>query len=319
MTSRLKSDSGFALILTLVITALMVAVVVEMIHQVYVDTSHSRGFRDGQQASILAESGVEGVVKLMSSFLSASQTTSLSDAWAKPIKLDDEAGSLTIMITEESAKININDLVYLQTGTYNPLVQNALLRLGKLLTPQLPETIWPSVADWISPVGITHPGGAGSSYYSALNPPYKARNGPLLTLTELTLVRGVPPEMPRILRPYLRTFSDVVPTMASTVNINTAPKEVLQALDSSIDARTAERIVQQRSIKAFDSPGDFNARVPGTGQSLVGRISYKGTIFRITSVATVKDSIRTVEAVVRMGTPQLSNKIPTGFLSWQEY
>ena len=61
MMGRLKNESGFALILTLVVTALMVAVVVEMIHQVYVDTSISRGFRDRQQASVLAESGVMAV------------------------------------------------------------------------------------------------------------------------------------------------------------------------------------------------------------------------------------------------------------------
>lgn len=51
---------GFALVLTLVVTALMVAVAVELVHQVYVDTSLTRAFRDGQQASILAESGIEG-------------------------------------------------------------------------------------------------------------------------------------------------------------------------------------------------------------------------------------------------------------------
>lgn len=318
MMTRLKNESGFALILTLVVTALMVAVVVEMIHQVYVDTSLSRGFRDGQQASILAESGVEGVVKLMPVFLPASAiTTSLSDAWAKPIKLDDEAGSLTVTITEESGKININGLVMATSGIYNDSTQKALLRLGTLLIPQLPESIWPAVADWISPVGITHPGGAGLSYYGALNPPYKARNAPLMTLTELSLVKGVTPEIPMKLRPYLTTFSDLRPI--SQVNINTAPKEVLQALDS-IDARTAERIMEKRSTKAFEGIGDVNNRVPGTLPGLGGgMICFKGTIFRITSVATVKDTIRTVEAVVRLGTTTQTNNIPTGFLSWQEY
>jgi general secretion pathway protein K len=320
MIARLKNESGFALILTLVVTALMVAVVVEMIHQVYVDTSLSRGFRDGQQASILAESGVEGVVKLMPSFISANPTTSLSDVWAKPIKLDDEAGSLTVTITEESGKININDLVD-PIGTDNVDTKNALSRLGKFLTPQLPETIWPPVADWIRPPGSATHSGVAPSYYGAHNPPYKARNAPLLTLTELSLIKGISPDIPRKLTPYLRTFSESVSTIRSKVNINTAPKEVLQALDNVIDARTAETIIEKRNIKAFDGIGDVNARVPETGQSqnLVNVISVKGNVFRITAVATVKDSIRTVEAVVQPGTAGLSNTIPIGFLSWQEY
>ncbi len=320
MMARLKNESGFALILTLVITALMVAVLVEMIHQVYVDTSLSRGFRDGQQASILAESGVEGTVKLMSVFFPPTAiATSLSDVWAKPIKLDDESGSLAVTITEESGKININDLVR-PDGTYNVDTQNALLRLGTILVPQLPGYIWPAVADWISPPGsTTHPGGAGPSYYGALNPPYKARNAPLLTLTEMSLVKGVAPEISRRLSPYLRTFSEFNPTIPSLVNINTAPREVLQALDSNIDVRTAERIIEQRNIKAFGSIGDVYARVPGMSPGLGKVFGVKGNIYRITSVATVKDSIRTVEAVVRVGTPALSYRIPTGFLSWQEY
>jgi hypothetical protein len=46
---------------------------------------------------------------------------------------------------------------------------------------------------------------------------------------------------------------------------------------------------------------------------LVGKISVKGNLFRIVSVAKVKDSARTVETVVRLsgGSPE--------YLSWQEY
>ena len=108
MTRRLQDRSGFALVLTLVVTALMVAVVVEMIHQVYVDVSLSRGFRDGQQASLLAESGAEIGAKWLQKFLSTQNYTSLSDKWAEPIKLDDELGSIVITISEESGKINLN-------------------------------------------------------------------------------------------------------------------------------------------------------------------------------------------------------------------
>lgn len=304
MTGRLKNESGFALILTLVITALMVAVVVEMIHQVYVDTSISRGFRDGQQASVLAESGVIAVNKALSQNI---DPTLLASFLAKP--LNDEVGTLEIKITEESGKINVNDLVA-QNGTYNDATQKALLRLGTILVPQLPESIWPAIADWIGPVGVTHSGGVGPSYYGTRNPPYKARNDKLLTLTELSLVMGVSPEIPRKLTPYLRTFSESIPSIPSQININTAPKEVLQALDSSIDARTAERIMEQRRIKAFEGIGDVNVRVPGTGPGLGGMICFKSNVFRITSVARVKDSVRTVEAVVRL---------PGSILSWQEY
>ncbi|MGB9082253.1 MAG: type II secretion system minor pseudopilin GspK [Desulfuromonadaceae bacterium] len=304
MTGRLKNESGFALILTLVVTALMVAVVIEMIHQVYVDTSLSRGFRDGQQASILAESGVTGAAALLNVGLANQTYTSLSDRWATPLKLEDEAGSLEITISEESSKININDLLI------QPKTLEALQRLGTRL--QLPGEIWSAVADWVDSDDLPRSGGAESSYYSTLKPPYKARNNKLLTLTELSLVRGVTPEVLGKLRPYLTTFSEEANSPLSRININTAPKEVLAALDELVDDRMAEQIIEERRLLPFKSPGELS-RVPGMDKiinNLTARITTKGNLFRITSVARVKDSVRTVEAVVR-----LSGEV----LSWQEY
>jgi general secretion pathway protein K len=312
MIWRLKNESGFALILTLVITALMVAVVVEMIHQVYVDTSLSRGFRDGQQASILAESGATGGAKLMQMGFSGRAYTSLSDPWATPIKLDDEVGSLEIAIVEESGKININGLVQ-PNGEYEPFTLAALQRLGIRL--KLDGNIWAAVGDWIDSNETPRTGGAETPYYKTLKPPYSARNGKLMTVTELTLIKGVTPELLGKLRPYLTIFSDQAGAPISTVNINTASKEVLAALDDRIDDRMAERILEERRLQPFKSTGELS-RVPGmdaVATGLVGKISVKGNLFKITSVARVKDSGRTVEAIVRLsgGAPE--------FLSWQEY
>ncbi|MBW4053963.1 MAG: type II secretion system minor pseudopilin GspK [Proteobacteria bacterium] len=310
MMGRLKNESGFALILTLVITALMVAIVVEMIHQVYVDTSISRGFRDGQQASILAASGVTGAAKLLQIGLTGRTYTSLSDSWAAPIKLDDDAGSLEITISDESGKININGLVQ-QNGEYEPFTLSVLKRLGTRL--QLPEEIWSSVADWIDTDDLPRSGGAETPYYRTLKPAYSARNSALMTLTELSLVKGITPDIVGQLRPYLTIFSNQAGSPLALVNINTAPKEVLEALDDRIDDRMAERIMEERRLQPFKSTGEL-ARVPGMETiigNLLAHITVKGDIFKITAVARVKDTARTVEAVARLsgGT----------FLSWQEY
>ncbi|HIJ88784.1 MAG TPA: type II secretion system minor pseudopilin GspK [Desulfuromonadales bacterium] len=312
MNGKLKNESGFALILTLIVTALMVAVVVEMIHQVYVDTSLSRNFRDGQQASILAESGATGGAKLLQMMLADRSYTALSDRWATPLRLEDEAGSLLITVSEESGKININGLVQ-PNGEYEPFTLALLQRLGTRL--KLPADLWSAVADWIDSNDMPRSGGVESAYYRALKPPYSPRNGKLMTLIELSLVKGFTPEMPGTLQPYLTIFSDQAGSPQSTVNINTAPLEVLAALDDRIDSRMAERIVEERRLLPFKSTGELT-RIPGMdtiATGLVGKISVKGNLFRIVSVAKVKDSGRTVEAVVRLtgGPPEL--------LSWQEY
>ncbi len=310
MTGRLKNESGFALILTLVVTALMVAVVVEMIHQVYVDTSLSRGFRDGQQASILAESGAIGGAKLLQMTLSGRTFTALTDRWAAPLKLEDDAGSLEITVSEESGKIYINGLVQ-PNGTEEPFTLAALRRLGARL--KLQEDVWNAAADWIDSDDMPRSGGAETAYYRTLKPAYSASNHKFMTLTELSLVKGITPDLLGRLRPYLTIFSDQAGS--HLININTAPKEVLFALDSGIDDRMAERILERRRLTPFKTTGELS-QVPGMDSvvtGLIGKISVKGNLFKITSVARVKDSGRTVEAVVRLsgGAPE--------FLSWQEY
>ena len=307
MRKMLTDRSGFALILTLVITAMMVAVIVEMAHQVYVDMSLSRGFRDGQQASILAESGVTGGSKLLQMTLTGG-VVSLADLWATPLKLDDDTGSLVITISDESAKINLNDIVQ-PNGEYDTFTQGVLQRLGTRYT--VPTDVWGAEADWIDSNDIPRSGGAEISYYRTLKPPYSPRNDKLQTVMELSLIKGFTPAIVGKLQPFVTVYS--ARSGVNQININTAPKEVLAALDSRIDDRLAGRIIEERRIQPFKAIGELSGRVPGMetiGNSLIGRIDVKSSLFRITSVAKVKESVRTVEAVVRLSGEALS---------WQEY
>lgn len=306
----MRGEKGFALVLTLVVTALMVAVAAEMIHQVYVDTSLSRSFRDGQQASLLAESGVTSGTKLLQFALSSQDYTSLSDSWAKPFKLDDEVGSIEITASEESGKINLNGLVQ-ANGDYEPFTLAALKRLGQQL--QIPEDCWSALADWLDSNDLPRAGGAETAYYSSLKQPYSARNGQLATLSELTLVKGFTPEMVTKLLPFVTIYADMPGSPLLRVNINTAPKEVVAALDDRIDDRMVERILEERRLQPFKAPGELSRVDSQLVTALTGRIIFKGNIFRITSVAKVKDTARTVEAVVRM------TDTPPGILSWREY
>ena len=314
MTRLHKSgENGFALVLTLVVTALMVAVTAEMIHQVYVDTSLSRGFRDGQQASLLAESGISGGTKLLQTALSGQNYSALSDKWAAPFKLDDETGSIEITATEESGRIYINGLV-LPNGEFDPFTLAALKRLGKRL--QIPEECWNALADWLDSDELPRSGGAETSYYKSLNPskrPYSAHNAKLTTIAELSLVMGFTPEIVGKLQPFVTIYAEQPLAPLSKVNINTAPKEVVAALDERIDDRMAERILEERRLLPFKSPGELSRVDSQVSSLLAARVSVKGNVFRITSVARVKDTARTVETVVRLtgGSPE--------YLSWQEY
>lgn len=302
----MRGNKGFALVLTLVVTALMVAVTAELIHQVYVDTSLSRGFRDGQQASLLAESGITGGIKYLKfRFPAKDKYTILID----PLKQEDETGTIEIKVVEESSKINLNILAG-PNGVFDVDTQDALKRLGTRL--KIPGDVWNALADWLDSDDDARSGSAETLYYQTQKPPYRARNGQLRTVDELLLVKGFTPEIVARLKPFVTVNSDQ-PTQK--ININTAPAEVIAALSDSLtaDPSMVERIIAERRLNPFTESRKIS-QIPGGGvftPKLESMLIYKGTFFRITSQARVKDSARTVEAVVRLDDEK--------YFSWQEY
>jgi type II secretory pathway component PulK len=91
-------------------------------------------------------------------------------------------------LTDESGKLNLNSLL-LWDSTGNTGVQ-MLLAL-----PNMTDDIANAIMDWLDPDDTPRAGGAENDYYSGLNPPYQCKNGPLDSLEELLLVKGVTPQL----------------------------------------------------------------------------------------------------------------------------
>src|SRR5438445_7295197 len=54
-----------------------------------------------------------------------------------------------------------------------------------------PPEIAAAIMDWRDEGNAVSPGGAEAEYYLSLQPPYLPRNGPLQTVRELLMVRGI--------------------------------------------------------------------------------------------------------------------------------
>jgi type II secretory pathway component PulK len=94
-------------------------------------------------------------------------------------------------VIDEGGKLNINTMIALDpTGQ---LLHDALMQL-----PNMTEDIADAIVDWVDADDDARAAGAESSYYGSLNPPYMAKNGPLNSLDELLLVKGIR-EMPSLL------------------------------------------------------------------------------------------------------------------------
>jgi type II secretory pathway component PulK len=97
-------------------------------------------------------------------------------------------GNCQFGVIDESSKININAMMVLDpTGEK---LYNMLLQL-----PNMTADTANSIIDWVDTDTTPRQGGAESDYYSGLNPPYNCKNGPLDSIEELLLVKGVTPQL----------------------------------------------------------------------------------------------------------------------------
>lgn len=97
-------------------------------------------------------------------------------------------------LEDESSRLNLNALLALETQA-KALGQKDAARNLLLTLPNMTADIADAILDWMDTDSETREYGAESDYYSSLSPPYTAKNGPLDTVEELLLVRGVTPAL----------------------------------------------------------------------------------------------------------------------------
>jgi type II secretory pathway component PulK len=88
-------------------------------------------------------------------------------------------------VTDESAKLNLNALVALDPSA------NGIAYKTLMLLPNMTDDVAYAIIDWIDADDNTSPNGAEDSYYMSLSPSYHCKNGPLDSVEELLLVKGV--------------------------------------------------------------------------------------------------------------------------------
>lgn len=308
----MKGERGFALVITLIVTALLVALLVEFVNEVYVDTSQSHNFVASQQAGILAESGIAGGIKILKSsaiFRQGQKYSALTEPWAQPFSYDAGVGTVTISIEEESGKLDLNSATS-QTGTPKQFYVDVAKRL--LTKLQLSQDLYETLADWVDTDDMPRSNGAETNYYGTLKPPYQAHNDRLNTLEELALVKGFTPQVLNRLRPYVTVYGSVS-GIAARININTAPKELLLALDDKMmSGSLVDQILELRKTTPLKTLND----IPELGKlvQLEGNVVFSGSIYRIHAEGKVGESVGVAEAVVT----NVEDLKPL-ILYWREY
>jgi len=226
-----------------------------------------------------------------------------------------EEARCTVTILDESGLLNVNRLMG-PDGQIDRRSVDQFLRLIDLLNRQEKDDskrigygIVPGIIDWIdSDDEVTHlsfvqreNAGAEDSYYRLQPSRYPCRNRPLDTVDDLLGVKGITPEVLSRLGPFLTCVGD------GKINVNAAPKLVIESLSEQMDSALAQMILNQRRLGPFENPAQFRD-LPGMTdkiyRAIKDRIVVRPTerFYRVTSEASMADRKGAVEALLQRNT-----------------
>ncbi len=303
MRRRLRNDgeSGIALLVVLLAITLLTIVVIEFTESAQVETHLAFSARNALQANYLARSGVNvGEALVLVDAQIGGGGDSLQDVWARPFPpLPIGDGTVAFRVRDEARFLNVNDMI--SAGTLRTERVDVFRRLFTILG--VDPRVLTAIIDWIDRDEIPFPTpiGAEQSSYFALEPPVYVRNGPLLTLRELLLVRGVTPTILARLEGFVTVLP---PANELKVNVNTAPAEVLYALSPGTlgDPGVIDRLISTRETAPLTSMGEIKA-VTGLDEALGehgrGFVDFDSSYFRIEAVGEIDEVRRGIVELVK--------------------
>ena len=253
------SNRGIALLLVLWVLTILMVIVLSFSVTTRSETFATLFFKQGMERMFLAEAGVQrGVMELFHRgvFKGRQEITPGNEV----LRVDGTpyTGQMgndyyVYRVLDESAKININML----TDNSGLVLNNLMVNLG--VPKEIADTIVDSILDWRDADELHRLHGAESDYYMSLPNPYRSKNGDFDTVEELLMVKGVTPEIlygsstrTGIFR-FLTVYSKV-----GGINVNTAPREVLEALPG-MTPEAADQVIVQRGSAGPSTPLDLRA------------------------------------------------------------
>lgn len=357
---RARANQGIAVILALAAVLMLVTVALELHLDERANLINAAVMRDRLTLNEMAVSGVHLAMAILIKDRLESEADSLQEDWADEetmaTLLDEipfDQGQLEVKIVDELSKIQINALVRFPEGqAYNDLQRQLWVRFAEsflALYEDLEESdealeetdasvIIDSVKDWLDSGDddATEFNGAESDYYEGLDPAYAAKNGPFDHLSEVSLVKGILPEIfmgiggSAGLADYVTIYGAVEEgdgkfSFPGKININTAELPVIANVLPLESAGLAQLLIDHReatsgSLYTNDlTRADWYQTVPGMGDVTINPdlVTVSSNIFRIVATATLGDVSSTTTAAIERTKPLETEPWQCKILNWK--
>jgi general secretion pathway protein K len=253
---------GVALVTALLVVALATVAAVAMAMRLHVDMRRSGNLLHGEQAYAYALAAESWALVILRRDAIESSYDALDEDWATALPpLPVEGGFVSGRVQDLQGRFNVNNLV--DTNGKPDTVSIEYFR--RLLTVLgLDPVLATPLVDWIdADINATFPGGAEDDTYLLADPPYRAANRRLVSVSELRLVQGYTDEVMQALAPHVTALPETTP-----LNVNTATAELLLALDANVTTQGVETLLADREEKPFTDKQAFMAHSALAGLSV---------------------------------------------------
>ncbi|HUG04827.1 MAG TPA: type II secretion system minor pseudopilin GspK [Steroidobacteraceae bacterium] len=287
-------QQGVALITAIVLVAIATVLAVHIGTRASLDLRRTSGLISLDQGWHVALGAEAWAIEVLRDDRKDSQTDDFSEPWAQPLPpLPVDGGEVRGALEDMQGRFNINNLI-LNDGTVN---EPAIARFERLLTYAGAEPRWARIlADWLDADTVPgFPEGAEDGTYLAQNPPYRAANSPVTTVTEILALPGMTLEEYERIRPYVAALP-----VGTTINVCTAAAPILAALiEGGTDFGDAELLTSNRRDGCFPTIADLQATLdPDVFQALQPSISETSNWFRAVTAVRIGTSELTLYSLI---------------------
>ena len=254
---------GLALITAVLVVAIVATTAATLALGEQVWFRQSQNMADRAQAESLRQGALNYATILLARDLKLNSNgmDHLGEPWAQPLPpFPVENGLIVFGASDAQGLFNLNNLV--KNGVPSPDDNDmfVLLLTALGLNPELRFAL----IDWIdADPNVTPGGGAEDTEYLSLPRPYRTANRLLESVDELRLVRGFDAKTVEKLRPFVTALP-----RPTTINVNTAPEQVLAALFRSPPGATLKPLLTNRVNQPFPDVTTFASQFPPGNQPL---------------------------------------------------
>lgn len=236
-------QKGAALLIALAITVLAAVLAIQAIETGQLDMRRSSILIRSDQAQQLALAMEDWAISLIQRDQSDPRGAAydgLEDIWYQQLPVTQvTGGTISARLTDLDGRFNLNSLLDVD-GITDPLALERFRRLLGIL--QLNPVIADQLLDWLDNDTSPQPQGAEDDVYRNRQTPALAANQMISHVSELRLL----PAVDAVAWQRIEAFVQASPQHTASINVNTAPAEVLLSLADGITRQMINSVIRQR-------------------------------------------------------------------------